>query len=84
MLYSLTFEVSELPWSGAGDQGPAGFRRPSRLNLLLKGVDANGQSKEVLVGIDGGNPLQLDQGETYSFAFEPEALAEIRAWSAAK
>ena len=81
MLYSLEFKVSDLAWSGAGDKGSAGFRRPSRLNLQLNGIDPSGQTKEILVGIEGGNPLQLTQGETYSFAFEAESLGEIKSVS---
>ena len=81
MLYSLRLKVSDLAWSGSGDQGSAGFRCSSRLNLQLNGIDSNGQPKQVLVAIDGGNALQLNQGQTYSLSFEAEPLVAIKSVS---
>ena len=77
MDYALTLRISDQPWSGSGDEGTAAFRRSSRLNVLLKGLNDSGQVVEILAPIAGGLPLQLDRAQTYTFPFQTDPLVEI-------
>lgn len=77
MEYQLSFQLSDEAWSGSGDEGPSGFRHPSRLTLQISGFDLDGNPLAVTVPVASGEPLLLKRGQTYRFIFDAPAFASV-------